>query len=429
MPAGAVPPTAAASPVDPRLQRAIRTPAVLQQAAELVRLALQALADMRGLDDSLYQQFVATRSAPADPQATVAGLGRLWDQTFRGLGQLLEYCRGLGQHRTPAAAAAAEAGDAGFDDLDFGEDPAAAAPRAELFDPGTADIGSLLDGIGGLEEGRGSSDADRWAQVVDKVGAIEFGLRSQLDDATQRKQVALAAGTPRHVLGVLDDTQGAASEGVHALVTAVYAEFVPDADPARLVPGYQTSLGRALLVRRGIADLAARVQPLNDAIQGDDPTRHAPALDAVREAMRQFVGSAVCRGMRAADRWQVVQFEQQLAEQPPGAARQTCEGLAKYLESLASINQREVLVLHDQRKLDEMRELLATARQLLDLSPRTALEMLTKAQWTALALRGRSPAFDRQLDQVEALAIEGAPAVTAAERLERLEGLLAAAGG
>jgi hypothetical protein len=428
MAAGATPTTPEASSDDPRLLRAIRTPSLQGQATELVRLAQQALADMRRLDDSLYDHFVATRSAPATAAATAASLGRLWNETFLGLLLLLAYCRRLVATKPSPATVPPAAGDAGFDDLDFGEESGTPAPKRDDFDLGAADIGNLLDGIGGLEAGGGDSEHERWAQVLEKVAAIEYGLRSQQSEAAERMGVALAAGQVRPVLGLLDDTQSAASEGVHALITAVYAAFVPEADPARLVSGYLTSLGRALLVRRGIAELAARVQPLNDLLQGADAARHAPALDGVRQAMRWFVNSTVCRGMRAADRWQMVQFEQQLAEEPLAAARKTCEGLAKYLESLASINQREVLIVHDQRKLDETRELLATARQLFDLSPRTAVEMLTKAHQVSLALRGRNPGFDQKLDRIEAMAPGGAPPSDIMMWLEQLEQLLAAAG-
>jgi hypothetical protein len=413
-----------ASPDDPRLLRGIRTASVQSQAAELVRLALQALADLRNLDDSLYDQFVATRQAPATVEATAASLARLWRDTFGGLTALLAFCARLVAAEPPAEAPAA---DPAFDELDFGEEGGAPAASDGGLDLGATDIGTLLDGIGGLEEAGGRSDQERWAEVVEEIGALEYGLRSQQADAEERMEVALGAGQVRQVLGLLDDTQSAASEGVHAIIAAVYAAFVPEADPALLVPGYLTSLGRALLVRRGLAALRAQIEPLNAELQGPDPERHAEALDAVRRAMSGFVTTAVCRAMRAADRWQMVQFEQQVTADELPRARQTCEGLAKYLESLASINQREVLIVHDQRKLDEMRELLAGARQLLDLSPRTAVEMLAKAQETAHELRGRNPVFDQRLGQVAALALVEETAGTL-EWLERLEALLAVAG-
>jgi hypothetical protein len=417
-------PNPLASPLDPRLVRAIRTQPMQQQAGELVRLAHEALSDMRNLDDSLYDQFLATRERPEDSDAAKASLGRLWNDTFRGLRALLAFCRRLAENKPGAAAPAKEAGDGGFDDLDFGEGKAA----EEEFDPGAADISGLLEGIGELEAAK-QSDTDRWARVIDKIGAIEYGLRSQQEDGAQRMEVALAAGMTRQVLGLLDDTQSAANEGVHALVAAVYDEFVPEADQATLVPGYLTTLGRALLVRRGIAELAERVRPLNDTLQGKDEAAWGDALHEVRESMRLFVGSAVCRAMRPADRWQMVQFEQQVARDPLPRARQTCEGLAKYLDSLSSVNQREVLILHDQRRIEAMRGLLADARQLLDLSPKTAFAMLAKAQEMAHAMRGRSAALDQQLDElVEVSVLEGPPR-DGLVWLGRLERALTAAGG
>ena len=61
----------------------------------------------------------------------------------------------------------------------------------------------------------------------------------------------------------------------------------------------------------------------------------------LRSSQHMIVGLGTGRAMRAADRWQLVQFEQELREQPLAAARMTSEGLAKYLDSLGSINQRE----------------------------------------------------------------------------------------
>ena len=71
--------------------------------------------------------------------------------------------------------------------------------------------------------------------------------------------------------------------------------------------------------------------------------------------------------------------------------------------SLSSVNQREVLILHDQRVTSEVRETLASARELFDLSPRTAVEMLARARVAAARLRGRHPASDEVLRAVDAL--------------------------
>jgi hypothetical protein len=239
--------------------------------------------------------------------------------------------------------------------------------------------------------------------------------------------VALEAGEINQVLGILDDTQSSASEGVHAVVAAIYEAFLPEVNPATVVPGYLTSLGRALLVRRGLAELAATLGPYNDLLQGDRPDGYGEALARVREVMRAFVASVVCRAMRAADRWEMVEFDRQLQEQPLTTARLTTEGLVKYLESLGSINQREVLLLHDQRTRDEMSEALTTARSLFELSPSTAGEMLQRAYQAAQRLRGRNPVTDALIGQLDRYA-NAANGNGSVELLERLEALLAAAG-
>ena len=244
-----------------------------------------------------------------------------------------------------------------------------------------------------------------------------------------RLNVALSVGNVNEVLGLLDDTQSSASEGVHAVVAAVYEAFVPEADAGGVVPGYLTALGRALLVRRGLTELAGTLGPYNDVLQGDDRAAHEPALAAVRATMSGFVASDVCRAMRAADRWQLVQFEQELAEHPPAAARLTSEGLVKYLESLGSINQREVLLRHDQRMLEQMRESLANARQLIDLSPRTAHQMLDVAYDAALKLRGKHPTTDQLVLGLAPYVTTAPSPAEATQLLERLEAVLAAAGG
>lgn len=404
--------------MDSRLQRAISTPRIQQQAGELVDRSLRALEDLRQLDENLYERFLETRKAPEGPEAAANRIRKLWDDTFRGLLALLDYCKSLAGEQP----AAAEDASGGLDFGDFGE--SAPAPESEL-QLGSADIGELLEGLGEKKK----DDHERWKPVLEKVGSIEYGLRSQLADASSRREVALAAGEMNQVLGLLDDTTSAASEGVHALVAAVYEEFLPDVSPTSVVPGYLTTLGRALLVRRGLADLAGKLAPHNDILQSDHLDEHQHALAAVRSTMRQFVGSVVCRAMRAADRWQMVEFERELSGQALPAARLTSEGLVKYIESLSSINQREVLVLHDQRTIQEMRDALASARQLVDLSPPAAREEMERAYQAAQRLRGRHPATDQLIIQLERYASSSSyPTKKPLQFLERLEAVLAAAG-
>jgi hypothetical protein len=384
-------------------------------------LALRALDDLRQLDESLYERFVETRTKPEDPQAAQQRLRKLWDDTFRGLRELLVYSKTvIGESTKRAQTESPE-----FDFGDFGEPAPAAEPEGAL-DFGNADFGDLLDGLGGGGE---KSEADRWSVVLEKLTSIEYGLSSQLQEGSERLDVALQAGEMNQVLGLLDDTQSSTSEGVHAIVSAIYEEFLPDTNPATVVPGYLTSLGRALLVRRGLADIATKLTDHNNVLQ--DTARldeHSAALGAMKQWMKSFVSSVVCRAMRPGDRWQMVEFERELAEQSMSLARQTCEGLVKYIDSLASINQREVLVLHDQRTLEEMRESLSNARQLLDISAATAREMMDRAYQAAQRLRGRHPATDALIIGLERYAPTSSAPGESVKFLDSLEAVLAASG-
>jgi len=408
--------------VDARLQRVIQTPRIQNQAQELVRLSLRALDDLRMLDESLYERFVATRKVPTDPEAATASLQKLWDTTFAGLRQLLWFIRSLagdakGVEPDPPV-------DEDFDFGDFEAKPAVTKPDDLAL--GSADLLEFLDQI---DDGENQDDAARWAKVVERVGSIEYGLTSQQNEAIERLKVALSTGEIGHALGVLDDTQSSASEACHALVTTVYETFLPDVNPTTVVPGYLTALGRALLVRRGVAELAATLGPHNDKLQADDASAYEPALATVRFTLHQYVSSVVCRAMRPADRWQMVEFERQLASEPTSTARLTTEGLVKYLDSLGSINQREVLVMHDRRTLETMRDAVANARQLLDLSPRAAAEMMDRGYQAAQRLKGRSQLIDNLVRELEQKSPHAANPGDGNTFLEGLEGVLAAAGG
>jgi hypothetical protein len=403
--------------VDSRLERAIGTPRIQQQAGELVDRSLRALEDLRQLDENLYERFLETRKHPESPEAAANRLRKLWDETFRGLLGVLDFCKQL-----TGEAPSAEP-DTIIDDFgDFGE--SAPAPAKDQLDLGSVDISSVLEVFNERER----DDTERWKPVLEKISSIEYGLRSQYSEAVERREISLQTGEMNRVLGLLDEATSTASEGVHALVAAVYEEFLPDVSPTSVVPGYLTSLGRALLVRRGLADLSVKLAPHNEILQGQSADEHPAALSAVRTVMRQFVGSVVCRAMRAADRWQMVEFERDLANQPLSVARLTSEGLVKYVDSLSSVNQREVLVLHDQRTIVEMRDALASARQLFDLSPRAARDEMERAYQSAQRLRGRHPNTDALIIQLERYASASTGTADSAKFLERLEAVLSATG-
>ena len=173
-----------------------------------MRLALRALDDLRQLDESLYERFVATRDAPVPLEAASDSLQKLWEHTFGGLRQLLWFCRSL------AVDAPATDAPPPSDDFDFGEFDAP-KPKEDDLALGSAD---LLDFLDQIDEQVEQGDTEKWTKLIERVGSIEYGLTSQQNEAMERLKVALGNGEISSALGVLDDTQSSASEGVHALV-------------------------------------------------------------------------------------------------------------------------------------------------------------------------------------------------------------------
>lgn len=348
----------------------------------------------------------------ADDAAPDALLRRLSTVTFRGLRGLLALCARIRPKDTQVETAPESLGD----DFDFGEmeeSPSASMAAADSLELRDSDIGDLLEGIDEHEQ-RGESE--RWAELLEKASAIEYGLRSQLRELDERMENALVTRQIAQALEALDDTRSSTSEGIFALLSAVYAAFLPEIDPATVAPGHLTSLQRALLVRRGLTDLTRAVSPSNEVLQSNASTPDAKerALQRVRDAMTVFIKGEVFRAMRPADRWELTKFERDLREQSGGVAYLTSEGLSKYLESLGSINRREVLVTHDQRAMEELRESLSAARPLLEINTRVAADLVHRALAAAISLYGRNPGND---DLIVALR-DAAPALETASEIE-----------
>lgn len=373
------------------LLSSIRDPKIQATAAEAVRLAQAALADLEGLDESLYHRFKDSEGELGEDTGAVITVRALLNGTFSGLRALLAFCRQLRPQQQQQE-------DAGFGDAEWGDLEAAAAaekPAEDDLSLGLGDIGALLDGVG---EHKREPEPKRFAALQEKLSSIEYGLSSQLTELESRVKLSLNAREVSQAIEAIDDTQGSTSQGVFAVLSAVCEAFAPGIDSASLAPGHLTTLQRALLVRRGLADLSRALgAPHERLMREEDEAAAKAALQQVREGLAKFLSGEAFSMMRPADRWQLSNFDQKLAEQSLSPAKLTSEGLSKYLESLSSINQREVLVLHDRRAAADLREAKAAAEQLALIEPRLALESTQTALNAAMALYGHSPGLDEAI--------------------------------
>lgn len=400
------------TPLSSLLAENIRDPAIRSMVESLMDTALVALRDLSSLDEAIFSRLAGggSRAQSEDPGALYPVL---FASTFAGVRKLLAYT----EHAwlLGATPAPEPEGDLDFE-LPLEEAPAGpGAPRLEaqlaLED---FDIDAVLDSI---QPASPTDEFERFSQLRSHVATIDYGLKAQVDAFRAQLDEALRRGHASELMGILDDGRNAASDGIFALVTAVCGTFMPAVEASALLPEYRTQLQRALAVRWNLSHLAAAVAQHNAAIQDLDtpPARAEAVYQRLLQTVDRFCRSPAFRVMRPTDRWEIVNFQRLLAGRTMTQARHTCEGLDKYLESLRSINQREVLIQHDYEVIKEVGELLEAAHSLLAISGAGSVSLVRQALQAAARLHGRNRALDHLLNQ----AAIAPPPVNSPPALER----------
>jgi hypothetical protein len=202
------------------------------------------------------------------------------------------------------------------------------------------------------------SDEERWSELAGEMDSMQYGLGSELAELDRRFSEALKLDRKGQALRDLDDATNSLMDGVFAMMTTVYEVFLGNADPDRMIPGYRDTLGTALAVRRSTTELRQEVQELNRSIQDSEtsPMVVEMSYNLLRESLMRFINNAVFSFLRAGDQQEFADFGERLSHGDATGKRLDCEGLDKYLDSLAVVSQRDVLLKHD----SDLREKLFT---------------------------------------------------------------------
>lgn len=392
---------------------AIPDPIGQKAATDLIHFALGALGDFTRLDDSIFEHGFEGLTKTDDPLEAAlidASLQEVFASTFRGtrkVNQLLSSGWFAESLETEKAADSIVPESIQFDILPSG--PASEFPG---FGPAPARRGSLSslsefdidEAFARVSVSMGTSDTTaKLDEFRKQASSLGFVLEKETASAEQRIQAALRSTEWDRVLRELDHAREELSEGLFALVTFTFQHFLGDVgaiDRAVLLPGYKTALDQSLLIRRGLSDLRKVVSAENDWVIQDkdvDLDCKVEALARLTEELEDFLHSDVFRAMRSADRVELQRFLQKARSADFEEARLACEGLSRYLESLSQINQREVLIEHDQRVLREIGYLLEAARSVVEVSRSHALTLFRDAITQAEALKGRLTILDEQI--------------------------------
>ncbi len=256
------------------------------------------------------------------------------------------------------------------------------------------------------------SDDEKWNALSAEMSTLQYGLGSELKEFERRFAHALANDNKEQAVRDLNDATTGLMDGVFAVMTTVYECFLGYAEPEKMVPGHRDTLGKALAIRRAIAELRRAVHGLNKRLQD----RHTPAEAAqttyasIVDFIGRFIESDTFYYLRSDTRRDFWQFHETLVNGNCVQNRLDCEGFDKYLDSLSFVSQRGVLIKHDTDLKAKISGDLERAVKFARLLPEVSCEVIEQGFVKAERLTGLN-------DQIDALVLQWS-LLTAEERTD-----------
>lgn len=240
------------------------------------------------------------------------------------------------------------------------------------------------------------TDDEKWNALVGEMDSLQYGLGSELREFDRRFSKALNQDRKEQAVRDLNDATSSLMDGVFVVMTAVYECFLGYAEPERMIPGHRDTLGKALAVRRALAVLRREVQELNQSIQ--DRSSSALVVETsyrlLVESLVRFIQDETFFYLRSDDRKEFEQFRELLLQGSPVRNRQVCEGFDKYLDSLAFVSQRGVLIKHDTDLRAKIATDLERALALVEIFPDAVCDLIHHAFVKADRLFGLNDQLD-----------------------------------
>ncbi len=295
------------------------------------------------------------------------------DAVLSHVRRLLEY---LAMVATPVEANGEDESQDG--DLEFSSgDSLEAQSSGSAGSSGT----SGAKGSSGMVTARAKSDDEKWSALAGEMDSLQYGLGSELKEFDRRFGEALKHDRKEQALRDLNDATTSLMDGVFAVMTSVYECFLGYAEPERMIPGHRDTLGKALAVRRALAELRREVQVMNQAIQDrqSSPLVVQTSYRLMVESLIRFMEGDTFYYLRSDDRKEFNNFREVLSQGSAERNRRECEGFDKYLDSLSFVSQRGVLIKHDTDLRAKIVEELDRALAYAKLLPEIVCEAIHQA--------------------------------------------------
>jgi hypothetical protein len=230
----------------------------------------------------------------------------------------------------------------------------------------------------GIVAVREQTDDDKWRALAGEMDSLQYGLGSEIKEYDRRFSEALEHARKEQAVRDLNDATTSLMDGVFAVMTTVYECFLGYAEPERMIPGHRDSLGKALAVRRALAELRREVQELNQSIQDREssPLVAETSYKLIVESLVRFINGDTFFYLRSDSRKEFEHFRELLSQGNAAQNRRDCEGFDKYLDSLAFVSQRGVVIKHDTDLRAKLCSELERALKFAELLPEVVCEAI-----------------------------------------------------
>jgi hypothetical protein len=357
---------------------AIADKRIRRKVQKLLQLGEEAVRALGELDAALYVR-----------EGGEAQMQIVSDAVLSHLRRLLEYLRVAAAETSEAPENAAPA------------EPAVEKPSVNRPSIRTINRGAAL----GIVAARNRTDEEKWQALTGEMDTLHYGLSSELREYDRRFADALSHDRKEQALTDLNDATSALMDGAFAVMTTVYECFLGHAEPERMIPGHRHTLGKALAVRRAVAELRRTVRELNRPIQdrSTDPEVAQTSYRLIVELVDGFIASKEFHYLRSDTRKEFERVREVLASGTPKLNRNDCEGFDKYLDSLGVISQRGVLIKHDTDIKAKVSAELERALAYADIMPLLVCDVIVEAFAKAERLLGLSDQIDDLVERWEKL--------------------------
>ncbi|CAN5917048.1 hypothetical protein BH11MYX3_BH11MYX3_48860 [soil metagenome] len=275
--------------------------------------------------------------------------------------------------------------------------PASGAVEGELSLEGSAPVRNSGPITGrGIVAHKDKTDDERWNALSSEMITLQYGLGSELKEFERRFADALTKDRKEQAVRDLNDATTGLMDGVFAVMTTVYECFLGYAEPERMVPGHRDNLGKALAIRQALAQLRREIRELNRGVQDRKTTFEVSETCYLRivDAVAAFVDSDVFNYLRSDTRRDFWQIRETLTNGDIARNRLDCEGFDKYLDSLAFVSQRGVLIKHDTDLKLKITTDLERALKFAAVLPDVVCEVIAQAVVKAERMTGLSDQID-----------------------------------